>query len=73
MAEIRRFGKVIGIKESRIYDYKKLHADTHMGVRFLISQAYITNFQFLFKSSMTVNLISSAILNTREMTMTLIW
>lgn len=49
MAEIRRFGKVIGIKENRIDDYKKLHADTHMGVRFLISQANITNFSIFIQ------------------------
>ena len=40
----RRFGKVIGIKEDRIDEYKDLHADSHPGVRFFISQACIENF-----------------------------
>ncbi len=44
MESIRRFGKVIGIKESQIIHYIKLHADKHPGVRFFISQACISNF-----------------------------
>ena len=44
MGNIRRFGKVIGIRESQIDDYMKLHSDEHPGVRYLISQACIANF-----------------------------
>ena len=50
MAEIRRFGKVIGIKESQIADYKKLHTDEHPGVRFFISQACISNFSIYIQN-----------------------
>ncbi len=44
MAEFRKFGKVIGIKENRIDEYRKLHSDTHPGVRAFISEACIENF-----------------------------
>jgi L-rhamnose mutarotase len=44
MADIRRFGKVIGIKEEEIEEYKRLHSDTNPGVRSFIAQAFISNF-----------------------------
>lgn len=36
ITEIRRFGRVIGIKENKLYEYRKLHVDTHLEVRFFI-------------------------------------
>lgn len=40
----RRFGRVIGIKEESLNEYKNLHADSHPGVRSFVSQACIENF-----------------------------
>ena len=44
MAEIKRFGSDIGIKQDKIDDYKKLHDDENPGVRKFLSRANITNF-----------------------------
>lgn len=40
----RRIGKVIEVKGDRLDEYKALHADSHPGVRDLISAAHIRNF-----------------------------
>lgn len=41
---VRRVGMVIGIKPDKIEEYKALHADSHPGVRHLLSKYHIRNF-----------------------------
>ena len=41
---VKRVGMVIGIKPEKLADYQRLHADSHAGVRDLLSKANIANF-----------------------------
>ena len=40
---------VIGIKEEKITEYSKLHADNNQGVRDLLEKAHMTNFSIFIK------------------------
>lgn len=41
---VTRVGMVIGVKAERLAEYRELHADSHAGVRDLLSAANIRNF-----------------------------
>ena len=41
---VRRFGQVIGVKQARIEDYERLHAETWPGVLDAIRRANIHNY-----------------------------
>ena len=45
----RRFGRVIGIREDQIAEYRRLHADAHPGVRDLLKKANMSNFSIFIK------------------------
>jgi L-rhamnose mutarotase len=49
VGQIRRFGRVIGIREDRIADYRWLHADSHPGVRDLLKKANMSNFSIFIR------------------------
>jgi len=40
----KRVAMVIGVREDRLEEYRALHADSHPGVRDLLSQAHMRNF-----------------------------
>jgi len=42
--DVKRIGMVIGIKPDRINEYKEVHADSHPGVRDLLSKYHMENF-----------------------------
>jgi len=42
--QVKRIGMVIEVKADRLAEYKALHADSHPGVRDLLSAAHIQNF-----------------------------
>jgi len=41
---IKRVGMVIGVRDDRVEEYRAVHADTHPGVRDLLSAAHMRNF-----------------------------
>lgn len=43
-AKVKRVGMVIGIKPEKIAEYKKLHADSNLGVRDLLTKYHMRNF-----------------------------
>lgn len=49
MADVRRFGIVIGVNPERIDTYRKVHADDHPGVRDLLQKYNIHNFSIFIK------------------------
>jgi L-rhamnose mutarotase len=44
VGQVRRFGRVVGIREDKIAEYRRLHADSHPGVRDLLEKANMSNF-----------------------------
>lgn len=44
MKKTKRIGMVIEVKADRLEEYKAIHADSHPGVRDLLSIAHIRNF-----------------------------
>ena len=44
MDDIKRVGMVIGLREERNEEYKKVHADDHPGVRDLLTKYNMRNF-----------------------------
>ena len=49
MDQVKRFGMVIGIREEMIGEYRGLHADSHPGVRDLLSKAHMRNFSIFME------------------------
>ena len=49
LAAVRRVGMVIGIKPEKIAEYKALHADSHLGVRDLLSKYHMKNFSIFMR------------------------
>ena len=49
MAQVRRFGRVLGIREDRIAEYRRLHADSEPGVRDLLAKANMANFSIFIR------------------------
>ena len=49
MAEIKRVGMVIGVREECITDYSAIHANDHPGVRDLLAKANMHNFSIFIK------------------------
>jgi L-rhamnose mutarotase len=49
MAEIKRVGMVIGVRDECIPDYTTIHADEHPGVRDLLARANMHNFSIFIK------------------------
>ena len=49
MGHVKRFGRVIGIREDRIAEYRRLHADSHAGVRDLLQKANMSNFSIFMR------------------------
>lgn len=41
---VQRVGMVIGLREDRISEYRRLHADDHTGVRDLLRKYHLRNF-----------------------------
>jgi L-rhamnose mutarotase len=48
-AAVRRVGMAIGIKPEKIAEYKALHADSHPGVRDLLSKYHMKNFSIFMR------------------------
>jgi L-rhamnose mutarotase len=46
---IKRVGMVIGLKEDKIEEYKRLHADDNPGVRDLLTKYHLHNFNIFLK------------------------
>jgi len=46
---VKRIGMVIRLKPDKVAEYKRLHADSHPGVRDLLSQANIRNFSIFLR------------------------
>ena len=44
MTNRERYGKVVELREKKIVEYKSLHADSHTGVRHLLSKYNIHNY-----------------------------
>lgn len=44
MEKIKRFGKVIEVKEEKLDEYLALHNDNHPGVRHLLSKYHLNNY-----------------------------
>lgn len=44
MARVKRVGMVIGLREDRAAEYRRLHADSNQGVRDLLREANMHNF-----------------------------
>ena len=49
MAEVQRYGMVIGVKDERIDDYKAVHADDHAGIRDLLEAVNMRNFSIFMQ------------------------
>ena len=47
--EIKRVGMVIGLKTEMIDEYKRLHADSHPGVRDLLEKYHMHNFNIFLQ------------------------
>lgn len=46
---VKRVGMVIGLKEDKIEEYKKVHADTNPGVRDLLNKYHMHNFSIFLQ------------------------
>ena len=70
---IKRFGNVIELKPDKLEEYKALHADSHPGVRHLLTK-YISRITLSFCTSlMMVNIFCSVILSMLGMIITMTW
>ncbi len=47
--EIKRVGMVVGLREDKIDEYKRLHADDNAGVRDLLSKYHMENFNIFLQ------------------------
>ncbi|MEM8681759.1 MAG: L-rhamnose mutarotase, partial [Planctomycetota bacterium] len=55
---VKRVGMVTGIKEEMLEPYRRLHADSHSGVRHLLQKYHLHNFNIFVQGSFKIVPIS---------------